>query len=487
MFLVLDGRGELRSQVLRSLKRAVFDGRLPAGSKLPSTRQLAHELGVSRNTVIAAYADLCAEQLADSRMGSGTYVTGAVPPRERRRFSGSVEPQSRYAARLRTLAPISLARRDEALRLDLQYGEPMVDIGFFSHWRRALSYAALHTQPRAVAAQGLPALRREVALHLRRRRGLDCDADDVIITHGTQQAISLVARVLLDEHDVVALEDPHYQLADRALRAQGAQLQHVPVDADGLDPRALPLPGLKLLYVTPSHQFPSGRVMSAPRRLELIALAKRHGFWIFEDDYDGEFSFESRHLPALCSLDGNGRVIYAGSFTKTLLPSIRLGYVVAPATLRQDLVRAKMLADMSCSAIEQTAVSRLLCSGVYDRHLRKTSLELRRRRRALIDGLHTHCGDLLHIEDSGGGMHVIGWLPGFNDRQVDRLIATATTRGLGLHPVKPHFARPVRTPGLLLGFAALSVTQLKSATALLGACLQHVAELTSPASMVNCG
>jgi len=474
MFLALDGIGELHAQVLRALKQGIADGRFAIGSRLPSSRELAAKLGVSRNTVVAAYEALCAEQLAVAKSGSGTQVAARPTRLHSVQAAPAVEAQSRYASRLRSLPPVTLERREEGLRWDLQYGEPMTDIALFTIWRRALVYAAQRTGAHGAPSQGLQALRAEIAEHLGKYRGIHCTAADVVVVNGTQQALSLAARILVDEGERVVLEEPHYQLATQAFTAHGAVVQHVPVDDEGLQVDAMPTEGVKLAYVTPSHQFPSGRVMSLERRVAMLERAAAQGFWIVEDDYDGEFKFEGNPPPALHSLDRHSRVLYVGTFTKTLLPSIRLGYIVAPEPVRRDLIKAKMLSDMRCSAIEQAAVARLMSSGAYVRHLKRTTVELKRRRRALLAGLQAHCKGLIQIDDSGGGMHVVGWFPKLGAAQFAALIDLATSRGLGLHPVKDHYARPPRSPGLLMGFAALSVAQINAATEMLGECLAEV-------------
>lgn len=474
MYLELDGKGVLYRQLLRALKRAILDGRLAAGTQLPATRLLAETLGLSRNTVVAAYALLCAEHLAASRGGSGTFVAEGLAPRRRRAPPADIPAPSRYAARSRELPALNLPRRRGTLRYDLQYGEPLVDLPLFAAWGRQLARAAARTDGRYPPSQGLPALRAEIAAYLARRRGIACDAEDIVVVAGTQQAVALLGRLLLDEGDTAVLEDPHYQLIAHALAAEGARLRFVAVDAEGLDAAALPEERIRLACVTPSHQFPSAAVMSVPRRMALLQQAAQRRFWLLEDDYDGEFGFEGRLLPALRSLDLDDRVIYVGSFSKTLFPALRLGYVVCPRALRDDLVRAKRLADLGCGAIEQAAMAGFMASGAFERHLRKASLELRRRRRALADGVARHCGARLVLDDSGAGMHCVGWLPGLDPAEADALRALAESRGLGLYPIQPHYARPPQMPGLLLGFAGLSVAQLRQATRLLGDCLDQV-------------
>jgi GntR family transcriptional regulator/MocR family aminotransferase len=481
MFLALDGVGDLHAQVLRALKQGIQDGRLAAGSRLPSTRELAAKLGVSRNTVIAAYESLCAEQFAVAKSGSGTRVAARPPRPPSAPPPSPVQAQSRYAGRVRSLPPVTLEKREEGLRWNLQYGEPMVDVALFTIWRRALIYAAQRTGAHGAPAQGLLELRTQIADHLGKYRGIGCTAADVIIVNGTQQAISLAARILVDEGEQVVLEEPHYQLATQAFTAHGAAVQHVAVDDEGIAVDAMPTEGVKLAYVTPSHQFPTGRVMSLQRRVAMLERAAAQGFWILEDDYDGEFKLDARPPPALHSLDSNGRVLYIGTFTKTLLPSIRLGYMIAPEPVRRDLIRAKMLADMRCSAVEQAAVARLISSGAYVRHLKRATLELKKRRRALLAGLQAHCGAFIQIDDGGGGMHLICWFPKLSYAQLAALIELATTRGLGLHAVEHHYTKKPRCPGLLMGFAALSVAQINAATAMLGDCLADVVGGGAPA------
>lgn len=472
MYLKLDGQGDLYRQVLRALKQAILEGRCGAGTRLPATRDLAGELRVSRNTVLAAYELLCAEGLALTRGGSGTFVAEAVPIRNRpRQVTGRREEPSRYALRLRALPPLPLPMPRADLRIDLQYGEPMTNAALLTAWGRSLSYAAARTRAGYPPVRGAPELRNELALWLGRRRGVACEPDDIIVVSGTQQALSLIARVLLDEGDRVAMEDPGYALASQCFAAQGASVHPVAVDAEGFSTAQFSRLKAKLAYVTPSHQFPLGMSMSLPRRMELLQQAVRMGCWVVEDDYDGEFGFEGRMLPALRSLDLDDRVIYVGTFSKTVLPSLRLGYIVCPHALRRDVLLAKRLADVASPGIEQVAMAHFISSGAYERHLRRTAAELRRRRRALIDGLSRHCGERVVIQDSGAGMHLVAWLPGFDQPGLQRLIDAAGERGIGLHGLNGHYASTPPGSALLLGFADASVAQIGVATRVLAQCL----------------
>jgi GntR family transcriptional regulator/MocR family aminotransferase len=480
MHLELDGRGARYAQLARSLKSAIFGGQLKPGSRLPPTRELAVQLGLSRNTVLTAYEILCAEQLAQARGGSGTYVTATAVPEAPRRASEPVPAQSRYAARLRQLPPSAFRRYGPRARYDLQYGEPLLDLPLITAWRRHLTAATSRARLHYPAAQGLRDLREAICEHVARRRGIVCDADDVVIVSGTQQAVTLLARVLVDDGDTVAIEEPRYQLAASALQAHGARLLAVPTDVEGIDCSALPPNPPRFVYVTPSHQFPSGVEMSLARRLALLRYAREQGCWIVEDDYDGEFRYAPRSTPALRSLDEHDRVVYVGSFSKVVFPALRLGYVIVPCGLRDDVVNAKRYDDLGCNGIEQAAMASFMSTGGFDRHLRKASLELRRRRAALLDGLRRHCAGHLQVGAPPTGMHVIGWLPGWGFETFEGLLRLAHERGLGLHPIAPHYAAAPQVPGLLLGFAALSVAQLRAATAILGDCLAAAAAAPAP-------
>jgi GntR family transcriptional regulator/MocR family aminotransferase len=473
LHLELGGTGPRYERLARSLRSAIQEGRLKPGTRLPASRELAHQLGVSRNTVVTAYEMLCVEGLAHGRGGSGTFVSGEAATSAARHEPDHVEAASRYAARLRELPPFALRRLPPRLRYDLQYGEPLTNLPLTGAWSRALAHAAERAELHYPHAQGVLALREAIADHVGRRRGIACDSNDVVVVHGTQQAISLLARVLADEGDEVVLEEPHYELVTYALQAHGLAPIFVDTDREGLVCEELPPRPVRFVYVTPSHQFPTGAELSLRRRRALLAYAEEHGAWIVEDDYDGEFRYEPGAMPALKSLDERGRVFYVGTFSKVLFPALRLGFVIAPRAMRRDLVMAKRLDDLGCSAIEQCTMATFMRDGSFDRHLRKAWTELRRRRSALLAGLARHA-PALEVVQSAAGMHVVAWLPGWTTARFDALIATAAERGLGLHPIHPHYVRPPHWPGLLLGFAGLSVSQLRAATALLGQCLAAV-------------
>ena len=474
MYLELDGEGALYHQLARALKQAIVSGRILPGSRLPSTRDLASELRISRNTVKAAYENLYLDRLAESRIGAGTLVSHFVTPRVLARKRPPVAPQSRFAERTRKLPPYACRRRMPNLRYDLQYGEPLINVSLATAWRAEVARAVATFDWRYPPSAGVPALRQAVAEHVMRRRGVGCDADDVVIVAGAQQAVSLLTRVLLNESDSVVVEDPGYELAGRTMIAHGANVIAVPVDARGLVVDALPDADVRLVHVTPAHQFPTGVPMAPDRRRALLEYAKRHQCWILEDDYDGEYSHEGNGVASLHSLDADDRVIYIGTFSKVLFPALRLGYMVVPRGLRDDVITAKTLDDIASPGIEQIALAELIRSGALDRHLRHAAEELRRRRAALLEGLNLHCHGEIRVSESSAGMHVVGWLPDWSIDQVEALRAHAFGRGLGLHPIGPFYRERPAQAGLLLGYASLSAKQLGSACALLGECLDEI-------------
>lgn len=469
MDLTLDNAGALYEQIARALKRAILDGQILPGSRLPSTRALARALGVSRPSIVQAYDLLYAEQLVITRGGSRTRVAeSSIPPVKR--ASMARKPTSGYAARMRKMAEITLGVRANH-HYNLQYGEPLLTPTLLSSWRRKLAAAALRAGPKYPAAGGFMPLRRALADYLHRRRGITCDPADILVVGGTQQAVTLVVRVLLDNRDSVVIEDPHYQLAVNALRAHGARLVSVRTDMEGIVVQDLPRRSVRLALVSPAHQFPSGATMSLARRMELLRWARTSECWIFEDDYDAEFHAGTRPIPALYSLDLADQVIYVGTFSKTLFPSLRLGYIVCPQSLRRDLFTAKLLDDLGSPAIEQAALATYIQSRQYEKHLRQSRKEVMVRRRVLVDALNRRLGSQIEIGPHDGGMHFVVW---FNELKFDQLttfLNKAAAAGLGLYPVHPHYRRKPSRPGLLIGYAGLSSGQLKTAVDLLAQCL----------------
>jgi len=477
MYLELDGSGPLHGQLTRALKSAMFTGGVHVGARLPATRLLARELGVSRNTVLAAYEQLRAEGFVDGRVGSGSYVT---PPLQTAALAPAatqpIEPQSAYARRSRQYQDQArfFRRRPPPARYAFHYASPSTNPAVTSAWARELSHAALYTSPGYPTAQGWPALRENICDYLARRRGILAQPEDILIVGGTQQAMALTARVLLDEGDEVAIEDPQYSAVRTVLKVHGAQLVPVAVDEQGLKVEMLPARPPRLVCVSPSHQFPIGSVLSLSRRLALLDYARRHQCWIFEDDYDGEFRYDAKPIAALRSLDESGHVIYIGTFSKALFPSLRLGYIVMPAQLRADFVMAKWLDDFGAPTVEQAALANFMANGGFERHLRRTAKTLKERRTALIDGLRRLAGDRIEMADSHAGMHLVAWLRGKSQQQGEDFAAHARTLDLELSTISQFYIDPPDRAGLLLGFASMSVSEIEQALVRFARCLDEM-------------
>jgi GntR family transcriptional regulator/MocR family aminotransferase len=475
VFLELDGRGSRQAQLTRALKDAVLNGRLRSGDRLPATRVLASDLKVSRNTVLASYEELAAEGFLLGKIGSGSYIA-PIETHLRIRPEAPAEARlSSYATRaLATAQRVNPGANHQDLPYNLQYGQPMTNPALTTAWRRELAKAAAYTLPQYPESRGRLDLRTAVCDYLARRRGVQAEPDDVLIVSGTQEAVSLSAQVLLDTGDRVVMEDPHYSALWRIFSAYGAHIDLVPVDDDGLDCDQLPAQPPRLLCLTPSHQFPLGSVLSLPRRLALLRYAQANDAWILEDDYDGEFRYGGAPLAALRSLDAHDRTLYIGTFSKTLFPALRMGYMVLPKALREPFRVAKMIATFGCPAIEQRALAQFIENRGFDRHLRRAAQTLRARRAALMQGLREHAGETVEVRDSQAGMHLVAWLRDFDESRLHSLIAAARARGVGLHTINQCYLQPPVRMGLLMGYAGLAPKEISAAMLRFGAALREV-------------
>lgn len=471
----LDGRGALYEQLARALKRAILEGHFHPGERLPASRVLAATLHLSRNTVMTAYEILRAEQLTTSYERSATQVAQISLPAGFASPPAAAPPQSRYAARLRNLGPGTLGRHCDGLRYDL-HCDPPCSAEMLRSWSRKLAAAARIAGPRYPDSQGFQPLRAAIAEYLARRRGVVCADRDILIVGGTQQAVTVAARAVLDEGDTVAIEDPHYLYLMQALTAHGGRVVSVRTDAHGMVTSELARHRARLICVSPSDQFPSGAVMSLERRIELLDIASRQGSWILEDDYNSEFHFRERPIAALRSLDFSGRVIYVGTFSKTLFPSLRLGFIVCPPGLREDLCRVKRFDDLGSPSVEQAALAAFMRSRQFEKYLRRTLAELDHRRTALLQALRKCGGERIAVEETQAGTHVVVWLPRVKFTQLGRLVELGIERSLGLYPIHPYYRKLPEHPGLILGYAGLSAEALERAAGLLGECLDALEE-----------
>jgi GntR family transcriptional regulator/MocR family aminotransferase len=471
----------LHRQLYEGLRGAILSGRLSAGTRLPATRLLARELQVSRNTVLNAFEQLLAEGYVEGQMGSGTYVSHVLPDDLLR-----VQPQPaaqlpvpanrRLSRRGSLLAstPVTISR-DQGLPRAFRPGLPAFDSFPFDIWTRLV---ARHWRrpPPELLSYGEPAgyqpLREAIAAYLRAARGVQCTTEQVIVVAGSQQGLDLAARVLLDPGDQAWIEDPGYVGARGALRSAGAQLVPVPLDAEGLRVAVgvERCANARLAYVTPSHQFPLGVTMSLSRRLALLDWARRAGAWLLEDDYDSEYRYTGRPLPALQGLDTDGRTIYLGTFSKVLFPSLRLGYLVVPADLADAFIAARALADRHPPSLEQAALADFIVEGHFARHIRRTRALYAERRLALLEAAQRQLAGLLELHPAEAGMHLVGWLP--EDLDDAAAAQRASRAGVDAPALSSYALETVSRGGLLLGYAAVDEGEIRQGIQRLGAALR---------------
>ncbi|MFY9805480.1 MAG: PLP-dependent aminotransferase family protein [Candidatus Acidiferrales bacterium] len=462
----LSRRGEpLFQQVYRGLRQAILSGTFRAADRLPSTRDLAQELRISRTVVLLAYDQLVAEGFAAGRGGSGTYVSqGLAAGRPKTRQKSARLQLSRYGDAAKHIASSVdfPGRRSIPLRYDFAYGgRGDVETFPFEMWRRILLRHARTAPVRELdygAAAGSLALREAITIHVRRARAVLCDPSQVIVVNGSQQALDLIARVLIEPGAPVAIEDPQYQGTREIFRTAGARLLPVAVDRDGLNPSKLPKTA-RIAFVTPSHQFPTGAILPLARRLALLDWARRKDAVIVEDDYDGEFRYEGQPLESLQGLDTEGRVIYLGTFSRTIFSALRIGYLIAPKSLVPALTAAKWLCDRHTATLEQETLAEFIATGMYERHLRRIRRRNTAHREALLEAVHKYLGDRVAITGDGAGTHVVLW-PRKRISE-NKIIEKAAAQELGVYGISRYYlARPAKK-ALMLGYSRMNPEKIR--------------------------
>jgi GntR family transcriptional regulator/MocR family aminotransferase len=447
--LARDDTIPLYRQVYEHIRTAIRTGQLRPGDRLPSTRSLAERFGIARGTIDAAYAILAGEGYVVGRGPAGTVVSADLDSRV---IAGAA---SRQQVSTRSPRPAIQAPRP------FQMGLPALDAFPRKVWSRLVARHARGLLPADMAypdPAGYAPLRKAVAGYLATSRGVRCSADQILITNGYQDALNLVAATLLRRGDKVWLEDPNYPPAAEALRATGARLVPIRVDAEGLrvsDGRARARRA-RLAVVTPSHQSPLGVALSLPRRLALLTWAGAAGGWIVEDDYDSEFRYIGRPLPALKSLDRDQRVLYVGTFSKVLYPSLRLGYFVVPESLVAAFTRSSRLRHLGHSTLEQRVIADFMTAGYFARHLRRMRALYAARRRAVADGLSALFGDHITVDLRPGGMHLIARFT--SDVSDVKLADLAQAAGLSVEALSRRATSDACGQGLLLGFTNIAET-----------------------------
>jgi GntR family transcriptional regulator/MocR family aminotransferase len=461
--VTLRGRDDLGGQIYRQLRTGIIDGRLPAGERLPSTREMATQLGVSRKTTLDVFERLISEGYLHSRPGDGTFIAEGF-----KRVPTGVAEATKHRIELQAIwssTPLRLAmpRHDVVYPMDFIGGVTDKRLFPFDAWRRCMNHA-LRLQARGRGQYRDPAgeqeLRLAVSRYLAFSRAVTGNWQDVIITQGAQQAIDLIARVIVRPGDIVAVEDPGYPPARAAFAAAGAKIVGVRVDEQGLVVDDLPNKA-RLVYVTPSHQFPLGMPMSLERRIALLEWAQRQDTLILEDDYDGEFRFEGRPLESLKSLDRAGLVAYVGTFSKTIFPELRIGYVVPPLSLHESIQKAKQISDWHSSSLTQAALAKFMLDGDFAKHLRRMHKHYEDRRKTLAAHLQGELGAWFEPRIPAAGIHLTALLKGSLTEA--RFTAGALDPSIGLYGISPFYIGQPPRPGLMFGYGDIDSNHIDAA------------------------
>lgn len=470
--IVLNHQSEipLHQQLYDELRQAILNGRLLPRQKLPSTRSIAQSLGISRTTATQSYNRLQSEGYLDTTVGSGTYVCAQLPDDlmqsssipTRFRSEQLTVPLSRYG---KTLAQTPFTVQSEpTLAISFRYGQPALTDFPLTLWRRLLSRrccAASTWLDYAADVQGYLPLRQAIAQYLCRYRAVQCQPEHIVITNGTQQGLDLVTRLLIEADDTMAIEDPGYATARRIFQSHGVKLIPIAVDTSGLMVEQLTqFPAIRLVYITPSHQFPTGATLSLPRRLELLAWAQQTGALILEDDYDSEYRYGDRPIPALQGLDQNHSVLYLGTFSKVLFPALRIGYLVLPPHLVALVTQAKWLSDRQLPTLEQQVLADFISDGYLESHIRKMRSRYDRCRQVLVHELKHQFGDRVAVFGEEAGIHLMVHLQtGFSD---DETIARAANVGVGLMSARSHYLGSGGNGEFIFGYGDLNEMQIQT-------------------------
>jgi GntR family transcriptional regulator/MocR family aminotransferase len=456
----------LYQQIYDAFRARVTRGELRAGQLVPSTRELARELRVSRLPVLDAYAQLHAEGYFETRVGAGTFIAASLPRGlESVTVAAAAHGGRRISAHAAALEPYERSASAGVLG-PFQLAQPDLNLFPIGIWSRLVARYSRNMRVKALQygdPMGLPELREAIAHYLRTSRGVRCDAQQVMIVSGSQQALDLSTRVLLDRGAAAWVEEPGYWLVHHVLKAAGCRAVPVPVDAEGLDVAAGARLGrrARAVFVAPSHQYPLGVTMSATRRLQLLEWAERADTWVIEDDYDSEYRYDSMPIASLQGLDDHARVIYAGTFSKVMFPSLRLGYVVVPPDLAGRFAAVRRGMDLCPPHTTQAVMAEFIRAGHFARHIRRMRPIYAERRRVLVAEIERELGHCARIAGDAAGMHLTLFLSGRrNDRAI---VAKAAQQALYLSPLSDLYAGSSPQQGLVLGFGNTRANQIPAA------------------------
>lgn len=450
-----------------ALRTEILEGRIRTGTRLPATRDLAMQYGLSRGTVVNAFDRLRAEGYVVQRTGSGTRVNTVLPddrlraPRPAARRPVAERPPARRLTRFASRVTLFRGYDPRSIHA-FRDNQPALDLFPITLWARVAARRLRRTSPALLVGTeplGYPPLQQAVADYLRTSRGVRCESGQVAIVSGVQEALDLVARLVLDSGDRVCMEEPGYVGAARVFEAVGATIVPVPIDAEGITLDARLWRGARLAYVTPAHQFPLGIEMSLPRRLALLERARAAGTLIFEDDYDAEYRYAGRPVPALQGLDRHGVVLFSGTFSKVLFPSLRLGYLVVPSDLVDQVTAAKSVVSRHAPLLDQAVLCDFIADGHFGRHLRRMREIYAERLGVLLQEGRAQLDGLVEISGIEAGLQTVGWLSGGKTGIEAQRAAAA--RGVEVTPISRYARAPMGREGLHLGFAAVDAREIR--------------------------
>ena len=471
-----DNSSALYVQVYEKIREEILSGRVLSSAKLPSTRTLAEQLGVSRITITNAYEQLFAEGYLEGKIGSGTFVASELPEEFLQTSNSKLtnthqdKPQriihlSNYGEKLSSVSEKLSTNYSTSKCTPFQNGLPAIDKFPIHIWSKIAQKLQKNFSRELLnygETAGFHGLREAVATHLKSARGVNCTPEQIIITSGTQQGLDIIGRILVNPGDSVWLENPCYLGARSTFDALGANLKFLPIDNEGLNfseaknEKEIP----KLIYATPSHQFPLGITMSLQRRLNLLEWAQENDSWIIEDDYNSEYRFAGRPLASLQGLDRYNRVIYLGTFSKTIFPALRLGCMVVPEELVEICKRAKALLDRHSPIFDQLVLAEFISAGHYTRHIRRMRKLYSERREIMIDELKNQLGAKVKVQPSSAGLHLTIWLDKhLNDTEISRKLAA---KGIVSEPLSSYVFKQKMSPGLVMGYAAFDEKQIRN-------------------------
>ena len=479
--LKLSGQGPLYLQLYRAIQQDILSGALTSGDQLPATRELARALCVSRNAVVQCYEKLASEGYVYSRQGSGSFVSelflrhGESPEHAQMGAARAVEITDNAKSMLPMWRQYRSGFDEENQPLiDFQYGHVATDVRLERQLRQILRQQGAGIYPTYQHPAGINRLRKVIAKYIKQHRGVKCTADQIVVTNGSQEALSIVIQMLVGQGDTVVMEEPGYRGATQAFRSVSADIHTVEVDEQGLCTDLLcDDPNVRLLYTTPSHQFPTGGVLPLERRLALLNWAKRNKVMILEDDYDSEFRYHGPPMESIQGMDKSNRTIYMGTFSKIISPVLRTGFLVLPEELIDPACAIKWTQNRHSPVLIQLMLAEYLDSIHFIRHLRRMSKRYAERRATLIDELDQQLGGEIEIHGTNAGIHLLVWLNLPIERE-PHLLEVARFRGVFIHTATNLYRRPPERIGLLLGYANLSSLEIRKGVKIIAECLHLV-------------